>query len=77
MKKFKVAVTNCNGWNQVGFIATKDDFVSSKVFNKRIDADTFAQSQADWNSQFDDNTGMGFIVCRKTPRKGWVVVAQF
>jgi hypothetical protein len=76
MKKFKIAVTNCNGWNQVGFIATKDDFVSSKVFIKRTDADTFAQSQSDWNSQFD-NQGIGFLVCRKTPCKGWVVVAQF
>lgn len=74
--RFKVAITNCNGWSQIGYIATKDDFVSSKVFNKRIDADTFAQFRADWNSQFDDK-GIGFLVCRKTPRRGWVVVAQF
>ena len=77
MKKFKVALTNCSGWNQIGFIATKDDFVSSKVFNKRIDADNFAQFQSDWNSQFDGNQGIAFLVCRKTPRRGWVVVAQF
>jgi hypothetical protein len=76
MKRFKIAVTNCNGWNQIGFIATKDDFVSSKVFTKRIDADNFAQTQLDWNLQFD-STGIAFLVCRKTPRRGWVVVAQF
>jgi hypothetical protein len=76
MKKFKIAVTNCNGWNQIGFIATKDDFVSSKVFSRRIDADNFAKVQSDWNSQFD-NQRIGFLVCRKTPCKGWVVVAQF
>ena len=84
MKAFKVAVTNMGGFNQVGRIAVKGDFVSNGFVNgkdfithKRADADKFAQNRAAWNSQFDDQEGVAFLVCRKTPRKGWVVVAQF
>ena len=84
MKKFKVAVTNMGGWNHIGSICVKGDFVSNGFVNggdfithKRADADKFAQNRADWCSQFDDQHGVAFLVCRKTPRRGWVVVAQF
>jgi hypothetical protein len=84
MKAFKVAVTNMGGWNHIGSICVKGDFVSNGLVNgadfiahKRVDADKFAQGSADWSSQFDNNQGVAFLVCRKTPRRGWVVVAQF
>ena len=84
MKKFKIAVTNAGGINQIGFIAVRGDFASDGKINggdfiahKRADADRQARDWADWNSQFDNNQGVAFLVCRKTPRRGWVVVAQF
>ena len=84
MKAFKVAVTNMGGWNHIGSICVKGDFVSNGLVNggdfiahKRADADKFAQNSADWCAQFDNNQGVAFLVCRKTPRRGWVVVAQF
>jgi hypothetical protein len=84
MKAFKIAVTNMGGWNHLGSICVKGDFVSNGLVNgedfiahKRADADKIAQDKADWNSQFDDQHGVAFLVCRKTPRRGWVVVAQF
>lgn len=84
MKKFKIAVTNMGGFNQVGKVAIKGDFASDGKINggdfiahKRVDADRQAQDWADWNSQFDNQHGVAFLVCRKTPRKGWVVVSQF
>lgn len=84
MKAFKVAVTNMGGWNHIGSICVKGDFASDGKINggdfiahKRADADRQAKDWADWNSQFDDQHGVAFLVCRKTPRRGWVVVAQF
>lgn len=84
MKAFKVAVTNMGGFNQVGRIAVRGDFASDGKINggdfiahKRADADRQARDWADWNAQFDDQHGVAFLVCRKTPRRGWVVVAQF
>ena len=84
MKAFKIAVTNMGGFNQVGRIAVRGDFASDGKINggdfiahKRADADRQARDWADWNSQFDNNQGVAFLVCRKTPRRGWVVVAQF
>jgi hypothetical protein len=83
MKAFKVAVTNMGGFNQVGRIAVRGDFASDGKINggdfiahKRADADRQAKDCADWNAQFD-KAGIAFLVCRKTPRRGWVVVAQF
>lgn len=84
MKAFKIAVTNMGGFNQVGRIAVRGDFASDGkigggdfITRKRVDADRQARDWADWNSQFDDQQGISFLVCRKTPRRGWVVVAQF
>ena len=84
MKAFKVAVTNMGGWNHIGSICVKGDFVSNGfvgggnfIAHKRADADRQAKDCADWNAQFDDQHGVAFLVCRKTPRRGWVVVAQF
>jgi hypothetical protein len=83
MKAFKVAVSNMGGWNHIGSIATRGDFMSDGIIGggdfiafNRADANKKAQDCADWNSQFD-STGIAFLVCRKTPRKGWVVVDQF
>ncbi len=84
MKKFKVAVTNLGGWNHLGAVCTKGEFISNGLIggsdfiaSKRADANQKAQDCADWASQFDDQIGTAFLVCRKTPCKGWVVVAQF
>ena len=73
MKKFKIAAINCGGFNQIGFQATKNDFIDARIFNKRVDANAHAQQKADWCNQ----QGIGYLVCRKTPRKGWIVVDQF
>jgi hypothetical protein len=84
MKKFKIAVSNMGGRNHLGSIAVKGEFISNGLIggsdfiaSKRADANQKAQDCADWASQFDDQIGTAFLVCRKTPRKGWVVVAQF
>jgi hypothetical protein len=84
MKKFKVAMTDFGGWNYIGSICVKGDFVSNGLVGggdftakTRANADAFARNKAEWYAQFDNNQGVGFLVCRKTPRRGWVVVAQF
>lgn len=78
MKQFKIAITNMAGFNHIGGIATKNsvDWVSFTA-QKRAIADAKAKECADWYGQFDNNNGIGFLVCRKTPKKGWVVVGQF
>lgn len=77
-KKFAVAITNCGGWNQVGHTATRDDLLVGRwgFFSTRKAADEAAKKECEWHSQFDDR-GISSLVCRKTPRKGWVVVGQF
>jgi len=55
MKKFKIAVSNMGGWNHLGAIAVKGDFMSNGIigggdfiaFNRK-DADKKAQDCADW-----------------------------
>ncbi|HCT98814.1 MAG TPA: hypothetical protein DF614_01660 [Methylococcaceae bacterium] len=78
MSKFKIAITNQGGFNHIGGIATRTsvDWVSGFTAQKRAIADAKAKDCADWHGQFDNNTGIAFLVCRKTPRKGWVVVGQ-
>lgn len=78
MKQFKIAVTNQAGFDHVGGIATKAsvDWIAGFMAQKRVIADAKAKECAAWYAQFNNN-GIGFLVCRKTPNKGWVVVGQF
>ena len=75
MKKYVVLNTNMPGINQVGYQATKLDFYAhSIVYNKRVEANKFAESTAQWASQFDD--AIACLVCLKKGTR-WVVVAQY
>ena len=85
MNVYKIAITDFPGWSWLGYVATRNgsDFLgdglrlSNKHFltTSRKEADAKAQECADWVAQFEDTRG--YLVVRKTPRKGWVVVAQF
>ena len=75
VKKYKVLNTNMPGINQVGYQAFKSDFYThSSVYNKRVDANLFAESNAQWASQFDDP--IACLVCLKKGTR-WVVVDQY
>jgi len=76
-KKYKVISTNAPGVRQIGYQACRLDFKWAGVggiFKRRIDAELFAESSADWASQFED--AMGYLVCLKKGTR-WVVVAQY
>jgi len=77
IKKYRVMTTNAPGVHQVGYQATRLDFSFfgvGSVFEKRIDAELFAESSASWASQFND--AIGYLVCQKKGTR-WVVVAQY
>ena len=76
MNKFKIAITNLGGFNQIGNQAVKSDFASdAKVFLTRSAAQLAAQEMADWNNQFDNQRGFAALVCAKKGTK-WLVISQ-
>ena len=76
MKKYKIAITNCGGFCQLGFQAVRADFAAdAKVYLTRAAAQAAAQDMADWNSQFDDQCGFAALVCAKKGTR-WIVISQ-